>query len=129
MADPNEPPTNRPSWHFSPFPRIQFSMKWLMILVTAVAILLALSVVFGNFFEIVLFSVVFCVLPTPIVICAIFGRRDIQAFAIGALVPWITLLFWVRNSSVIYVLVFMLVLPVLCGSVAVITRRWLSRIN
>jgi hypothetical protein len=54
------------------------------------------------------------------VITAIFGRGDIQSFAIGALVPWLALLPWMSSMAV-----WLLVLPIICGTLAVITRRWL----
>ena len=77
---------------------------------------------FGDFIGSLFFVAVCCVLPTPLVICAIFGRGDIQAFAIGALVPWADAAFPVRvadrrsGCSI---------LPLMCGMLAVARRRWL----
>jgi hypothetical protein len=37
-------------------------------------------------------SLVWCVLPTPLVTGAIYGRRDFQPLRLGALIPWLTLI-------------------------------------
>jgi hypothetical protein len=112
---------------FAWLPRFRFSLKWLLVTVTAVAVLFGLVIVFGDFLDMVVFAMVFSVLPTPLVICAIFARRDVQAFAIGALVPWFTLIVWIRTMWFVTLMIYLLLLPVICGIVAVVTRRWLSR--
>jgi hypothetical protein len=108
-------------------PKFQFSLAWLMITVTAVAILLAGIHIFGDFIGGVLFAVVCCILPTPLVICAIFARGSVQAFAIGALVPWLTLLAWMPGRSSVSIALWLLILPALCGIIATVTRRWIQR--
>jgi hypothetical protein len=69
---------------------------------------------------------VWCVLPTPLVICALFDRGERQAFAIGALIPWIEL-FILRFPSIdsyIVLTVWLLVVGAVCGTIAALTRRW-----
>ncbi len=75
---------------------------------------------FRDFIGSLFFVSIWCVLPTPFVIAAIFGRGDIQAFAIGALVPWLR-----ASSRMSSMAIWLLILPVICGTLAVITRRWL----
>ena len=110
-------------------PRFQFSMFRLMVVVTLVAILLWLAVTFGGFIEVVFGSLVWCVLPTPLVICAIYGRRDFQAFAIGALVPWLTLIVMriPPVTSFFPTAIWLLAMGGVCGTLAAATRRWLER--
>jgi amino acid permease len=108
-------------------PRFQFSLAWLMIAVTAVAILLGVTHVFGEFVVAVLFASICCVLPTPLLICAIFARGDVQAFSIGALVPWFTMFAWMPGRSGFAIALWLLFLPALCGIIATLTRRWIQR--
>jgi hypothetical protein len=103
-----------------PLPRFQYSLAWLLIAVTVVAIVMGFASSFRGFIGSLLFVTVCCVLPTPFLIAAIFGRGDIRTFAIGALVPWLTLLPWLSSMAV-----WLLILPFVCGTLAVITRRWL----
>jgi len=121
-----DPSQSRPSRLFS-LPRFQFSLAWLLITVTAVAILLGVAKFFGGVVVAVLFASICCVLPTPLLICAIFARGDVQAFSIGALVPWFTLFAWMPSSSGFSIALWLLVLPVLCGVIAAFTRRWIQR--
>jgi hypothetical protein len=116
-----------PSRSLFSLPRFQFSLTGLLITVTVVAVLLGFAHVFGDFVGAVLFAVVCCVLPTPLVICAIFARGDIQAFAIGALVPWWTLIGWMPNRSALSIALWLLFMPAICGIVATFTRRWIQR--
>src|SRR4051812_8082234 len=119
MADPNtSPPRVTRAWW--PLPRLQFSLAWLLIAVTIVAIAMGMASSFRGFVGSLFFVSLCCVLPTPFVIAAIFGRGDIQSFAIGALVPWLTLLPWVSSMAI-----WLLILPLVCGTLAVVTRRWL----
>jgi hypothetical protein len=127
VAHPEQPSPPRPARPFSWLPRFRFSLKWLLIAVTVLAVLCALAVLFGGFLDMVVFAVIFSLLPTPLVICAIFARRDVQAFAIGALVPWFTLIVWIQTMWFVSTILYLLFLPLLCGSVAVVTRRWISR--
>jgi hypothetical protein len=109
-------------------PRFQFSLWWLMVAITAVSILLFLSVSFGGFIEIVLASILWCILPTPLVVFAIYGRGDLQAFAIGALVPWLTLIVFRFPGSLPFLAASVWLLPmcVICGVLAAATRRWIK---
>jgi hypothetical protein len=119
MPDPvNSSARSKRRW--LPLPRFQFSLAWLLIGVTVVAIALGMASSFRDFIGSLFFVAVCCVLPTPFVIAAIFGRGDIQSFAIGALVPWLTLLPWMSSMAI-----WLLILPVICGTLAVVTRRWL----
>ena len=71
-------------------PRFQFSLAWLLIVVTIVAVAAGLGDRRSARLRrrsLLLYLIVCCVVPTPLVICAIFGRGDVQAFAIGALDP------------------------------------------
>jgi hypothetical protein len=119
MPDPYTTPT-RPARRWLPLPRLQFGFAWLLIAVVVLAVFLGLASTFRDFIGSLLFVSVCCVLPTPLVIAAIFGRGDIQSFAIGALVPWLTLIPWMSTMAL-----WLLILPIICGTLAVITRRWL----
>lgn len=119
MPDP-DPYLTRRAWRWPLLPRFQFKLAWLLIAVTIVAIAMGLASSFRDFIGSLLFVAVCCVLPTPFVIAAIFARGDIQTFAIGALVPWLTLLPWMSSMAL-----WLVVLPVICGTLAVVTRRWL----
>jgi hypothetical protein len=103
----------------------QFSLLRLMIVVTLVAVLLG----FGGMLDDMLAAVVFCLVPTPLIIVAIYGRRDYQAFAIGALVPWVVLAEFRQppRSALIMSTVWLIVVGAICGAAAVTTRRWLER--
>ena len=110
-------------------PRFQFSLWWLMVAITVVCILLFLTVTFGGFFGILIASVVWCAIPTPIVIFAIYARGDLQAFAIGALVPWVILLVVLRTpatTSFFAAVIWLLPMSALCGALAAATRRWID---
>ena len=70
-------------------------------------------------------------MPTPLVICAIFGRGDVQAFAIGALVPWVDV---APDGCRVRVSLFIVALAlVLCGHVrrdrGCDLRRWIAGID
>jgi hypothetical protein len=117
----------RPTRRILPLPKFQFSLARLLIAVTVIAVVLGFAHVFGDFVGAVLFAFVCCVLPTPLIICAVFARGDIQAFAIGALVPWWTLIGWMPNRSAFSIALWLLFMPVICGIVATITRRWIQR--
>jgi hypothetical protein len=101
-----------------------------MILVTLVAVLLFLATRLGSFIQVILFSFVACILPTPLVICAIYGRGDVRAFAIGALTPWVVALVLLKEPDMggtFFEMVWLVVMGGICGVVAVITRRWIWR--
>jgi hypothetical protein len=104
-------------------PRIQISLKWLMIALTVACVLLFLSVTISDFVPAIVAFGFLCILPTPVVIFAIYSRGDQQAFAIGALVPWVTVLLSQRPFAT---LVWMLPMCALCGILAAATRRWIK---
>jgi len=100
-----------------------------MIVVTAVAILLFLAVTFGDFIAFLTASVIWCILPTLLVTCAMYGRYDMRAFSIGALVPWGVLIGmrFPLNTSILLMTIWLLVMSGVCGAVAMVGRRWLQR--
>jgi hypothetical protein len=106
-------------------PRFQFSLGWMLICVTLIAVALMLSIKIGSLVATLLFAIVYCVLPTPLLIFAIFARGDSQAFAIGALIPWWTLQTWMPGASSFSSAIWLLVMCTVCGTVAAITRRWI----
>ena len=113
-------------------PRFQFSMWWLMVILTAACMILFLAVTFGRFFgnvfEVALASVLWCVLPTPLLMFAIYARGDAQAFAIGALIPWVALIVlrFPGSFSVFAVSIWLLPMCTVCGVIAGVTRRWIK---
>jgi hypothetical protein len=109
-------------------PRVQFSLKWLMIALTVACILLFLSTTIGDFIPATIAFGFWCIVPTPIVILAIYGRADQQAFAIGALIPWATMIFFRGPGSFTFFTALLWLLPMsaLCGVLAVATRRWID---
>jgi hypothetical protein len=90
-----------------------------------IAVLLGLWVTVSSLLATLLFAVVYCLLPTPLVICAIFARGDAQAVAIGVLIPWWTRSSWLPNSSYIFMAIWLLTMCAACGVIAAITRRWI----
>jgi hypothetical protein len=115
-----DPSLTRSARSWLPLPRIRFNFAWLLIGIAILAIFMGMASSFRDFIGSLLFVTLCCVLPTPFVIAAIFARGDIQTFAIGALVPWLTLLPWMSSMAI-----WLVVLPVICGTLAVVTRRWL----
>jgi hypothetical protein len=90
---------------------------------TVVAIVLGFAVTINGLVPMIIASLVWCVMPTPFVICAIFARGDVRAFAIGGLVPWLLLLRGELPGHPFLVPVWLLIMPVICGVVAVATYR------
>ena len=125
MPDPKAPPRPAAGSGLS-LPKIQFSLARLMVVMTLVAILLGFAVTVGGLIPLLLLSLIWCVVPTPLVICAIFGRGDIRAFAIGGLVPWLILWQSTLFQSGLIVPVLLTVMSVICGIVAVATFRWVT---
>jgi hypothetical protein len=111
---------SQPTRRWLPLPRFRFSLAWLLIAVAVAAVVMGFASSFRDFIGSLLFVTVTCLLPTPFVIAAIFGRGDIQSFSIGALVPWVMLIPWMSSM-----VIWLLVLPLICGTLAVLTRRWL----
>jgi hypothetical protein len=112
-------------------PRFQFSLRNLLIAVAVLAVLLGLFAVAGGILAWLLAILVVWILPTPLVVAAVYSRGDIRAFSIGALVPWVSR--WTNlpiGESLVGVLestVRLLVIAGICGAVAVSTRRWIER--
>jgi len=99
-----------------------------MITITVTAVVLFLAVTLTDFFEFVLLSIVWCILPTPLVVTAIYGRGHLQAYAIGALVPWtalIALRYPALGSSFLAASIWLLPNCAICATLAAATRRWL----
>lgn len=124
---PAEHPPTRPSGPHAARPRFQFSLKWLLVAVTAVAVLLALGSLLGYGVWWIVYLVVFCVVPTPLLIVAIFGSDDYRAFSIGALVPWFAMWFEGMQFGLVGGAAWVLLGGGACGAVAVVTRRWIAR--
>jgi hypothetical protein len=97
--------------------------------VTGVAVMIFFATKVASFFEIILFSFVACVVPTPLVVCAIYGKGDVRAFSIGALIPWVALiaLRFPETWGGFFELVWLVAMAGICGIVAVLTRRWVWR--
>jgi hypothetical protein len=125
MTDSNRTPPTRSPRPFLPIPRFQFSLFWLLVVVTIVALFFGIGTMSRSVMSAAFFALVCCLLPTPLVICAIFGRGDVQAFALGALIPWTMLALRMASYSVVHLLFWLLILPPTCGAIAVLTRRWL----
>jgi hypothetical protein len=109
-------------------PRVQFSLRWLLILVTAVALTFGLTAVFGEGF---LAGLIFVLYPTPLVVTIIYGSGDIRILAIGGVMPWATLIVlgaarggdWMQLETIIW----LFFLAALSGGLAILTKRWLER--
>jgi hypothetical protein len=107
--------------------RWQFSLRWLLVAVTIVAIVLAIGV--HGLLSVTMAFFLRGLLPTVALICAIYARGDIRAFAIGAVIA----LFPVQVAGTgslrftdLATTTFSLLLMIgLCGVVAVAVRRWL----
>lgn len=122
MSEIDSNTDSRPSRPLISLPRFQFSLAWLLIAVTVVAVVLGVATSFRDFLGALFLVIVCCVLPTPFVICAIYGRGNTQTFAIGALVPWVMLLPWMSTMAI-----WLIILPVVCGTIAVATRKWIQQ--
>jgi hypothetical protein len=128
MPEPDISPT-RSSRRWLPLPRFQFSLARLMVAVALIAVVVWFATKVGSFISVALFSFFACAIPTPIVICAIYGRGDIRAFAIGALIPWIVAfrLAWPDPYGAFLEMIWLLTMGTACGVIAVGTRRWIER--
>jgi hypothetical protein len=110
--------------------RFQFSLRGMLIAVAVVAILIGLSTLVAGLLVWITWTLLFVVLPTPLVVAAVYARGDIRAFSIGALLPWISS--WAAgphgNSllGLIGSLLWLLVMAAVCGIVAVASRRWID---
>jgi hypothetical protein len=102
-------------------------MWWLMVAVTIAALALFLYVTIGNFIEIAFASVVWCIIPTPLVVFAIYAKGDLQTLGIGSLIPWAVLVGLEAPAFNSYFVASLWLLPMsaMCGVLAVAIRRWL----
>ena len=113
--------------------RFQFSLARLMIAMTLIALLLGFSSVISG--TILLFIwIILYTLPACFAACMVYGRGDLQAFALGALVPCIPLLLASPGTAPSFVggiaMAFAtLIASGICGVVAVATRRWIVANN
>jgi hypothetical protein len=111
--------------------RFQFSLRNLLIGVAVVALLLGMFAVAAGLLAWLLTIAVIWILPTPFVVAAVYGRGDFRAFAIGALVPWVSL--WsgqYLGASFVEMIgrtVQLLIVAGICGALAVVSRRWIER--
>jgi hypothetical protein len=110
-------------------PRFQFSLGWLMIAMSVVCVTLGVWVVLprGIIGYLILDPLILGAVPTVLVTCTIYARGDTQAFAIGALVPWLSLILTRNGPIPVWGLGFWSVfVGGLCGALAVALRRWLQ---
>jgi hypothetical protein len=101
-----------------------------MVAVTVVAVIFALLAIAGEAFLTAPLAIFLRgVLPTIFVVCAIYGRSDLQTFAIGAVVPCVPLLTTdmgpISGSSLLAASIGQLFVSAICGVVAVAVRRWI----
>ena len=106
-------------------------MRGMLIAVAVVAVLIWLSTIVAGLFLWIMWALLFVVLPTPLVVAAVYSRGDIRAFSIGALIPWISS--WgggPTGNSLIAIFgpaLWLLIMGMVCGIVAVASRRWIDR--
>lgn len=98
-----------------------------MLAVSVACIALYLLYYASGILEIVIASFLWCVLPTPLLMFAIYARGDVQAAAIGALVPWVPLIIFRVPTALSFLAasVWLVVMSLVCGFVAGVTRRWI----
>jgi hypothetical protein len=118
----------KPSRRQISLPRFQFSLGWLLIVVTVICLLLGLADVFDGLIQLVIGTLLWCAIPTPLVICTVYGRGDYQAFSIGGLIPWVSAVFGTPQLNPFGLGPLVLIIPsAVCGILAVATRRWVVR--
>jgi hypothetical protein len=106
-----------------------------MIAFTLVAILLGMfTSAVGEFFVGVIAWTILSITPAVALTCAVYGRGDLRAFAMGALVPAAPIMLNGAASMTSYLHVLslcigMFVAGAVCGVAAVATRRWLATID
>jgi hypothetical protein len=104
----------------------------MLLAVSIVSVLLGLSAIFGHAIFQFAAIVLFVVFPTPLVVAIIYSRGTIRAFAIGTLIPWISLVGVgpPRNADwgdFVGLAIWLLFFGGISGGVAVATRRWIER--
>jgi hypothetical protein len=120
-----------PTFEFPP--RFQFSLRGLMIAVAVVAVVLGI-VAFGKLgamlLGLLLALLLRGIIPTCLVIGAIYGQGDLRAFAIGGVVANIPLLTTeigpLDFGALIFATIAQLLAICICGTVAVVARRWIE---
>jgi hypothetical protein len=125
MAEPNSGPAPQDSRRNST-PRIQFSLARLMIGMTVVAVLLGVVTTIPGIYD----SLFIFAPAAALVACSVYARGDYQAFAIGALIPWVAVLIppaihWQNETAGLGFFFHLLFSGGICGGVAVLTRRWI----
>lgn len=108
--------------------KFQFSMRWLLVLVTVACVALFLIFSVSGFVELAMAWFWLCILPTPLLIIAIYGRGDLQAAAIGSLMPWLFMAVFREPGSFGFFtpIVWLLPMSLVCGIIAGVTHRWLG---
>jgi hypothetical protein len=102
-----------------------------MIVITVAAVFLGASTtVLGTGIAFLMGWIVWYVAPAALLSIAVFTRGDMQAFAMGALIPWIgPLARWPvdgRSFGEVFGMTFALLMTGgVCGIVAAVTRRWI----
>jgi hypothetical protein len=143
MSDSHPKSEDRPAPPEIVWPKFQFSLRSQLILVTVVGIMLGLFVVLGPVVTWSLFyGLIYCLIPTPLIVGALFGRGEVRTFSIGALVPWIgqstngSYPLYATSAApssgavfgiMLGITSFMLITSLACGVLAVFTRRWMDR--
>jgi hypothetical protein len=119
----------QPSGERSTPPRFQFSLWWLMIVVSIVCVTLGVWEILPRGFigYLVVDPLIMGLIPTALVTCVIYARGDMRAFSIGALVPLILMIVAREGPLSVWRLGFwMLFVGSMCGALAVALRRWLE---
>jgi hypothetical protein len=112
--------------------RFQFSLRGMLIAVAIVAVLLGAFAVLSDLFAWIMIVFAWYVVPTPLVICALFGRGDIRTFSIGAIIPWLSGWFNGPLNRILFggpigLLISLVCTGAICGAIALATRRWIER--
>jgi hypothetical protein len=109
-------------------PRFQFSLWWLMIVVSIVCIALGVWEILprGVLGYLVVDPLVLGVVPTVLVTCAVYARGDTRTFAIGALVPLVSMILTRDGQLSVWGFgIWTVFVGSMCGALAVAVRRWL----
>jgi hypothetical protein len=118
-------------------PKFRFSLRWLMIVVAIAAIALVLfSLPLLHAVAVWIATAVFRgVVPTMALVGSVFSRGDSRAFSLGVLVASVPVVLGAiglsafHASGVLLAAASQLFYCVVCGAVAVASRRWLVRLG
>src|SRR5688500_14658622 len=113
------PESAKPSRQQISLPRFQFSLGWLLIAVTVICVLLGLADVFDGLIELVVVTLLWCAIPTPLVICTVYGSGDYRAFSIGGLIPWVSVIFGTPRLNGSLAPLAIIIPSAVCGLLAV----------